>query len=74
MDEIKAHTIRGFRSLPKRGAEIGGVLLGSRNPHDGEILIDSFEPIQIEYLSGPSYIPSAAIPGPACAPPPRTTT
>ena len=60
MDEIKAHTIRGFRSLPKRGAEIGGVLLGSRNPQDGEILIDSFEPIQIEYLSGPSYIPSDA--------------
>jgi len=60
MAEIKAHVIRGFKSLPKRGAEIGGVLLGSRNPENGEIVVEAFEPIQIEYSFGPSYIPSEA--------------
>ena len=64
MDDIKNHAIRGYRSLrksplPKRGAEIGGVLLGSLDPATGEIVIDAFEPMQIEYRSGPSYIPSA---------------
>ncbi len=58
MEDIKAHTIRGFTSRQKRGAEIGGVLLGSFNPDTRAIVIDSFEPMQIEYRSGPSYIPS----------------
>jgi hypothetical protein len=63
MEEIKTHVIRGYQSLPKRGAEIGGVLLGSFGPGTGdpgtrEIVIEAFEPMQIEYRSGPSYIPS----------------
>jgi hypothetical protein len=63
MEDIKTHVIRGClslskRALSKRGAEIGGVLLGSLDPDTREIVIDSFEPMQIEYRSGPSYIPS----------------
>lgn len=58
MQEIKNHVIRGYRSLAARGAEIGGVLLGSFDPGTREIVIDAFEPMQIEYRSGPSYIPS----------------
>lgn len=60
MEEIEAHVIRGFKSLPKRGAEIGGVLLGSVNSETGEIAIESFEPMQIEYCFGPSWTPSPA--------------
>jgi hypothetical protein len=64
MEDIKTHVIRGYKSLPGRGAEIGGVLLGSFDPGTGdpatrEIVIDAFEPMQIDYRSGPSYIPSA---------------
>jgi hypothetical protein len=63
MEEIKTHVIRGYKSLPQRGAEIGGVLLGSfdsgtGDPATREIVIEAFEPMQIEYRSGPSYIPS----------------
>lgn len=58
MEDIKAHVIRGFKSLPKRGAEIGGVLLGSLDSETGEIAIEGFEPMQIEYRFGPSWIPS----------------
>ena len=69
MEDIKTHVIRGYRSLrksplPGRGAEIGGVLLGSfdsgtADPGTCEIVIDAFEPLQIDYRSGLSYIPSA---------------
>ena len=59
MEDIKTHVIRGYKSIPGRGAEIGGVLLGSFTPATLEIVIDAFEPMEIEYRSGPSYIPSA---------------
>src|SRR5665213_510494 len=55
MREIRAHVIAGYKSLPKRGAEVGGVLLGSVDTANGDIAIDEFEPVEIEHLSGPSY-------------------
>jgi hypothetical protein len=58
MEDIKTHVIRGYKSCPNRGAEIGGVLLGSFDPDTREIVIDAFEPMQIENRSGPSYTPS----------------
>ncbi len=58
MEDIKTQVFGGYKSLPKRGAEIGGVLLGSLDSGHREIVIDGFEPMQIEYRSGPSYIPS----------------
>jgi hypothetical protein len=59
MGGIEAEVMEGFKALPRRGAEIGGALLGSRGPR-GEFLIDSWLPIPIEHRSGPSYILSDA--------------
>src|SRR5579884_4288422 len=59
MSGIEAEVVEGFKALPKRGAEIGGALLGHRGPH-GEFLIDSWRPIPIEHRTGPSYILSEA--------------
>jgi hypothetical protein len=59
MSGIEAEVMEGFKALPRRGAEIGGALLGHRGPH-GEFLIDSWQPIPIEHRSGPSYILSDA--------------
>src|SRR2546425_9393910 len=42
-----------FVSVPRRGAETGGILLG-RNTGD-EIVIDDFEPVACEHRFGPSY-------------------
>ena len=41
-----------FVSVPRRGAETGGILLG-RNTGD-EIVIDDFEPVACEHRFGPS--------------------
>ena len=59
MSGIEAEVIEGFKALPKRGAEIGGLLLGSRGAR-GEFLIESWRPIPIEHRTGPSYILSEA--------------
>jgi hypothetical protein len=59
MSGIEAEVMEGFKALPRRGAEIGGALLGSRGAH-GEFLIDSWRPIPIEHRTGPSYILSDA--------------
>jgi len=59
MSGIEVEVVEGFKALPKRGAEIGGVLLGRRGPR-GEFLIDSWQPIPIEHRTGPSYILSDA--------------
>lgn len=56
MDGIRDRVIAGFRSVPGRGAEVGGVLLGAFCPESREIVIDGFEPVRIEHRFGPSYI------------------
>jgi hypothetical protein len=59
MSGIESEVIEGFKALPKRGAEIGGALLGHRGPQ-GEFFIESWKPISIEHRVGPSYILSEA--------------
>ncbi|HWD99722.1 MAG TPA: hypothetical protein VG345_11810 [Bryobacteraceae bacterium] len=59
MSGIESEVIEGFKALPKRGAEIGGALLGHRGPQ-GEFFIESWQPIVIEHRVGPSYILSEA--------------
>jgi hypothetical protein len=44
----------GVRSLPRGGAEIGGLLIGPKG-HEGGILADEIIPIPIEYRFGPSF-------------------
>ncbi len=56
---IRAEVIRGLKSLPRRGAEVGGALLGRKDPATGEYMVEGFVPVPIEYESGPSYVLSA---------------
>jgi hypothetical protein len=56
VDGLGAEVLRGLGSVPKRGVEVGGVLLGSVTPGaPGTVTIRGFEPIAIEYLHGPQY-------------------
>ena len=57
LDDIRLSVVDAFFSLPRGGAEIGGLLLGG---FDGELLsITAFEPLDCEHASGPSFTLSA---------------
>jgi len=60
VDRLAAEFQRGLGAVPKRGAEVGGVLLGSIEPglvKDTSIVrIDDFEPVPCSYVRGPSYL------------------
>jgi hypothetical protein len=55
VDRLQQDVMRGFGAVPKRGAEIGGVLLGAVNSH-GSVSVEEYELIPIEYKRGPSYL------------------
>jgi hypothetical protein len=50
--------IDGFGSVPKRGAEVGGVLLGARSREDGvlQVAIDDYLPVPCAHRFGPSFV------------------
>jgi hypothetical protein len=57
IDQLEADIMKGFRSAPNRGAEVGGVLFG-RVASAGEtatVYIDDYEPVPCEYRRGASY-------------------
>lgn len=57
IQKLRSYVLEGFHILPKRGAEMGGILLGrvlSESPLSIEIT--GFEPVPCEYRYGPSYI------------------
>lgn len=57
IQKLRSFVLEGFHILPKRGAEMGGILLGrvlSESPLSIEIT--GFEPVPCEYRYGPSYI------------------
>ena len=57
VDRMGADMLRGFGAVPKRGAEVGGVLIGSIT--DGQVRtvrVDDFEAIPCTYARGPSYL------------------
>src|SRR5579872_685625 len=57
VDRLAAEIMRGFGALPKRGAEIGGVLIGTIRPGVPAIVrIEDFETVPCEYRRGPSYL------------------
>src|SRR3954470_10382036 len=56
VDRLAAEVMRGFGSVPKRGAEVGGFLIGIiRAGVPAIVRIDDFEPVACEYRRGPSY-------------------
>lgn len=61
IDRLRGLTIDAFLSLPKRGVEIGGFLLGRIESTDPlSISIEGFEPLPCEHKYGPSYVLSEA--------------
>jgi hypothetical protein len=55
-DGIKAQILDAFLSLPKRGAEAGGLLLGEvERAQPLTVRITGFAPVPCEYRFGPSY-------------------
>ncbi len=53
----------GFGSIPRRGAEIGGILLGSRSRNASgqlEVTIDGWSPVPCSHRFGPSFVLSEA--------------
>lgn len=62
VDRLLVEVMRGFGAIPRRGAEVGGILLGSAEMA-GErtvIRVEEFEPIVCEHRRGPSYLLSEA--------------
>jgi hypothetical protein len=57
IDRILAEVLRGFGAVPKRGAEVGGILLGScvADPDPTARILD-FVLTPIEYRRGPSFL------------------
>ncbi len=56
VERLNADVMRGLAAVPKRGAEVGGVLLGRIEPGETTVVrVDDFQPIPCEYRRGPSY-------------------
>ena len=56
VDRLQQDVMRGFGAVPKRGAEVGGFLLGSVTRNERLIVeIENYEMAPIEYKRGPSY-------------------
>lgn len=60
LDRLAAEVMRGFGAVPKRGAEVGGVLIGTIDPASGGnpaiVRVEDFEPVECAYKRGPSYL------------------
>jgi hypothetical protein len=57
VDRMSAEIMRGFGAVPKRGAEVGGVLLGTIEEGEPSIVkVENFEPVACDYKRGPSYL------------------
>jgi len=58
VDRMLTTVIDGFGSVPKRGAEVGGLLLGSRSRFDGRlsVTIEDYLPVTCSHRFGPSFV------------------
>jgi hypothetical protein len=61
VDRLSMEIMRGFALVPKRGAEVGGVLLGRVEISDKvNVYVEDFEAVSCDYLKGPSFLLSPA--------------
>lgn len=57
VDRLGMDVMRGFGAIPKRGAEVGGLLIGSIERGKKLVVkIEDFVPVVCDYLRGPSYV------------------
>lgn len=61
IDRLQVEVMQGFGAVPKRGAEVGGLLLGSSTGEgDIEATIDDYALVPCEHRHGPSFLLSDA--------------
>src|SRR5579872_2238074 len=55
---LATESLIAFKRIPRRGLEIGGILLGriDRGEDTTTFWIEGFQPIESEHRSGPSYV------------------
>ena len=59
VDALGAEILRAVGAVPRRGIEVGGILLGSIERGEPALVhVRDFEAVPIEYMHGPSYVPS----------------
>jgi hypothetical protein len=57
LERMGIEIMRGFGAVPKRGAEVGGLLLGTIQEGKQPIVrIEDFAPVACHYRRGPSYL------------------
>jgi hypothetical protein len=57
LDRLSSEVMRGFGAVPKRGAEVGGVLIGTVEEGSPAIVrVEDFESVECAYKRGPSYL------------------
>ena len=56
VDRLQQDVIRGFGSLPRRGAEVGGILVGTVSGGGRIVRVEDYLEVPVEYRRGPSYL------------------
>lgn len=57
VERLETDIMKGFWAVPKRGMEVGGVLLGRIESGDEtSVFIDDYEAVSCEHRRGPSYV------------------
>lgn len=62
VSRLGLQALEAYKSVPRRGLEVGGLLLGRTETVSGvtTIYIEDFHPVESEHRSGPSYVLSEA--------------
>lgn len=56
IEDLGFATIEGLKAVPRRGLEIGGILLGQVDAAQKAILIEHYEEVESEHLYGPAWL------------------
>jgi hypothetical protein len=57
LDRLLAEVMRGFGAVPRRGAEVGGILVGSIERGEQTVVrVEDYEAVPCSYKRGPSYL------------------
>ncbi|NWF83122.1 MAG: hypothetical protein HXY18_04750 [Bryobacteraceae bacterium] len=56
VDELNFQAMKGFGAIPRRGAEVGGILIGQVDERARTVTLTGYQPIECKHARGPSYI------------------
>jgi hypothetical protein len=57
VDRLHVEVMQGFGAVPKRGAEVGGLLLGKATQDEAlDVVIDDYQGVPCEHRHGPSFL------------------